>query len=119
VIHRQRWRTIRSNPGASACPSRVVRGASTLTVLAAIATTALMAIVAQFAMLAPQEKLMQTLQVLTDPIAGHEPAGRPFGACGDVCSDGDGGCRYVVLRDGLHKGSRVSDAVLAAAEACY
>ena len=95
-----------------------LRGGSTLTVLVAVSTTALMAVIARFAVLSPHEGIADALKVITAPIAGAPPAGRPFGACGDVCS-AQHVCRHVVLRDGLHQGSRVSAAVLDAAEACY
>lgn len=99
-------------------PRAAVRGGSTLAVLVAVTTTALMAIVAQFALLPSQERIVETLEALAVPIAGSPPASRAFGACGDICS-AQHVCRHVVLRDGLHDGHRVSDAVLAAAESCH
>lgn len=118
MIERQQPPAARSQRGARTAPPVAVRGGSTLAVLIAVTTTALMAIVAQFALLPSQERIVDTLEALTAPIAGPPPASRPFGACGDICS-AQHVCRHVVLRDGLHDGTRVSDALLAAAESCY
>lgn len=80
-------------------------------------TAALMAVISQFALLAPHEKIARTLEALRLPMTDASPS-RAFGACGDVCSL-DGNCRHVVLRDGLHNGSRVRVDVLQAAESCH
>lgn len=91
-------------------------GSSLLTPLIAVVTAALMAVVAQFTLLASHTRITATLESLRLPLV--EPAApRPFGACGDICSD-DRRCRHVVLRDGLHNGSRVSGDILMAAESC-
>ncbi|MBA4286228.1 MAG: hypothetical protein C0434_11925 [Xanthomonadaceae bacterium] len=85
--------------------------------LLVVMTAALMAVISQFALLAPHAKIARTLESLHLPISDEAPP-RAFGACGDVCAMG-GSCRHVVLRDGLHNGSRVEPDVLQAAEACH
>ena len=97
-------------------PKRV-RGSSVLTPLIAVLTAAAMAVIAQFALLAPQTRIATTLESLRLPMTDDEPT-RSYGACGDICS-ADHRCRHVVLRDGLHDGNRVSREILMAAESCH
>lgn len=97
-------------------PGRV-RGSSVLTPLIVVLTAALMAVIAQFALLAPHTRIVNTLESLRLPLVEQESP-RAFGACGDICSV-DHRCRHVVLRDGLHNGSRVSREILMAAESCH
>ncbi len=107
---------LRASPRAFRHRGRV-GGSSLLTPLIAVLTAALMAVIAQFALLAPHAKMVSALESLRLPLTSDARL-RPFGACGDVCSV-DRICRHIVLRDGLHDGSRVSKEVLAAAESCY
>lgn len=95
-----------------------LRGGSTLAVLVAITTAALMVIVAQFALIAPHQTLGDTLRGLSRPSPVAAPTGRSYGACGDICSE-EGGCRHVLLRNGLHNGDRVPEAVMVGADACW
>ena len=100
--------------------SRCARGSSVLTPLVAVLTAALMAVIAQFALLAPHARIATTLesiQTLGLPLPADD-APHPYGACGDICSV-DHRCRHVVLRDGLHDGSRVSRDILMAAQSCH
>lgn len=113
----------KSRTCAPAWPERLrqracVRGSSVLTPLIAVLTAALMAVIAQFALLAPHTTIVTTLESLRIPMVERAPP-RAYGACGDVCSSEDRQCRHVVLRDGLHNGSRVSNEILMAAESCH
>jgi hypothetical protein len=88
-----------------------------MTSLIVVLTAALMAVIAQFALLAPHTRIVTALESLRLPLV-ERASPRAFGACGDVCSV-DRVCRHIVLRDGLHNGSRVSNEILAAAESCH
>ena len=94
-----------------------VGGSSVLMPLIAVLTAALMAVIAQFALLGPQTKIANTLESLRLSLPEAESP-RAYGACGDICS-ADHQCRHVVLRDGLHDGNRVSREILMAAESCH